>query len=1303
MNAGIFSSAAGIAVLAFMLVTGSFLVVMPGHAEAAFGGLTAFDIDGDLAGPNDWNDAATASRISAAVISDLCDDNGDDVLVPSTKLDDASWPTTNQKAVKKGDLCRVWTGSEQASNGDIILYFGWERLDVTGEVTVYVPLEGPLPGRTDDRLIKFEYDSSDKAVYPSILTWTGSAWGNETPLVAGQAEAAVSADTIFAEAAINLTTSGILPEGECRSFVGLQIITETGQANANPTLKDYVYLGGSGGFEFSSCGEVTVRKVTRPSPGLAGPFDFHLVGSDYEQHGTLAAGGSEFTYNDVEPGEYALTEDDPTAAGFSLTSITCDGVAVDASNPLLVEANTEHVCTITNTQLPANLTLIKRVITDDGGIRTAADFQAYIDGNPVPWGTSQVVLAGSHTASEATLPSYAAGPWGGDCRADGTIDLAPGQNATCTITNDDIPPSVTLLKNGDPSQLVEPGGAFDFTLTISNGSPFPVEITSLTDSQSGSAIDWANCTDLIGTILGVGGSTSCTYTVTHIEVGSYDNTASVTVTDEEGKDASDTADATVEVTDVLPTVTLVKDASPGSLPEPGGDFDFTLTITNTSVEPVEITDLTDSQSGATDFSGCSALIGTSLAAGASTSCTYTVAHSEAGVYDNTASVTVEDNEGNSASDTDDERVEVTDVLPTVTLVKDASPGSLPEPGGDFDFTLTIYNTSVEPVQVTALSDDYTLPVGCTGLVDQWIPVGGNLSCSYTVAHSEAGVYDNTASVTVEDNEGNPASDTDDETVTVTDTPIAISLQKTADPLFLSEPGGTFTYTLTITNPSHEAVTITELTDTNALSADCLDLIGETLSPAGDEGDSVSCTYAVERTAPGIYENVAAVVVVDNEENEASDDDDASVSVIDVPSSISVTKTPSVDQIPEPGGTVTFTVVVNNTSETDMLIVASLIDDIYGDLNGQGDCALPQKLAVGESYSCSFEGDVVGNAGDVHTNIVTVVAEDDDGNFIEDDDDATVTLTDVASAISVTKTADQAAVQEPGGTVTFTVVVSNLSAVDSLTITSIVDDVFGDLNGQGDCSVPQELALGASYTCAFEGEIVGEADSAADPHVNTVTVVGVDDDQNEVTDSDDETVDITDKPTGTIGDFVWNDTDEDGIQDDNEVGVEGVLVELVDAGTGEVIASQTTGADGAYEFSGIEEGDYFLRFTTPKSWEFGLVDEGDDDAVDSDAVFKSGDGEDEAHFEIAETLVFFLDVGETNTSFDAGMIKIIVSPQVITTTTTVPSTLPFTGFGTSDAAGTALVLVALGGFVLLAMRRREDEFEQPVPVHPAWDE
>ena len=111
-------------------------------------------------------------------------------------------------------------------------------------------------------------------------------------------------------------------------------------------------------------------------------------------------------------------------------------------------------------------------------------------------------------------------------------------------------------------------------------------------------------------------------------------------------------------------------AFPTTMPEPGGDFLFTLDITNDSVEQVTITTLTDDNALSDK---CLTLIGTTLAAGASTSCQYTVSHTEAGIYPNTASVTVKDNENNAASDTDDATVTVTDVQPTITVLGRAAP------------------------------------------------------------------------------------------------------------------------------------------------------------------------------------------------------------------------------------------------------------------------------------------------------------------------------------------------------------------------------------------------------------------------------------------------------------------------------------------------------------------------------------------------------------------------------------------------------------------------------------------------------
>jgi C1A family cysteine protease len=110
------------------------------------------------------------------------------------------------------------------------------------------------------------------------------------------------------------------------------------------------------------------------------------------------------------------------------------------------------------------VTLAKTVINDDGGTLTEADFQPHLDGSPVSWDTATTVSPGTHTASETAVPGYAASAWGGDCKADGTLAAAPGGVYTCTITNDDIAPTVTLTK----TVINDDGG----TLTRSDFTPY---------------------------------------------------------------------------------------------------------------------------------------------------------------------------------------------------------------------------------------------------------------------------------------------------------------------------------------------------------------------------------------------------------------------------------------------------------------------------------------------------------------------------------------------------------------------------------------------------------------------------------------------------------------------------------------------------------------------------------------------------------------------------------------------------------------------------------------------------------------
>jgi hypothetical protein len=250
-----------------------------------------------------------------------------------------------------------------------------------------------------------------------------------------------------------------------------------------------------------------------------------------------------------------------------------------------------------------------------------------------------------------------------------------------------------------------------------------------------------------------------------------------------------------------------------------------------------------------------------------------------------------------------------------------------------------------------------------------------------------------------------------------------------------------------------------------------------------------------------------VIVTDNDGTTATDTDDAVVTITDVAPTIQVDKTAAPLVLAEPGGAFTFNVVVTNNS-AEPVTITSLTDDIYGNIATQGTCAsaVGTLLAAnGGTYSCSFTGNFTGNAGDQQTDVVTVIVVDDEGTSATDTDDAIVSITNVDPTILVDKTATPETLPAPGGAFTFNVVVTNTSN-EVLTITSLTDDIYGNLALLGSCTtaIGTELDPGESYRCSFSGNFAG----AEGRQTDVVTVVVTDDEGRTATDNDDATVTIT---------------------------------------------------------------------------------------------------------------------------------------------------------------------------------------------------
>ena len=138
-----------------------------------------------------------------------------------------------------------------------------------------------------------------------------------------------------------------------------------------------------------------------------------------------------------------------TCNGAGLNNLTqTDGATLDvAFRAVQTRHNPGFSCRGTDPRF-ATLTVIKNLITDNGGNETVASFQLIVVGTVVTNVTSGVgtqFAAGNYTVTETGVSGYQA-TISGDCNAGGQITLNPGDNKTCTVTNNDIAPSITLIK-----------------------------------------------------------------------------------------------------------------------------------------------------------------------------------------------------------------------------------------------------------------------------------------------------------------------------------------------------------------------------------------------------------------------------------------------------------------------------------------------------------------------------------------------------------------------------------------------------------------------------------------------------------------------------------------------------------------------------------------------------------------------------------------------------------------------------------------------------------------------------------------
>ncbi len=261
-----------------------------------------------------------------------------------------------------------------------------------------------------------------------------------------------------------------------------------------------------------------VKLVTNNNGGtkVASDFNLHVKLGGNDVAGSPAVGSTTGKTYTLAGNTYNVSEDAVT--GYAGTySGDCD-----SNGNVNVVNGANKICTITNDDVAAKLTVTKVVINDNGGTATTSNFTLLVGLQSVLSGVQNLFNATTTKISEQNSAGYT-GAITGDCAADGSITLHLGDVKNCTITNNDEPATLIVKKvivNDDGTGSATDASAFSFT--VNSGNPVQFNANGENDltvnvgtynvsevSAPGYTTSYEGCSNVA---LGNGGSATCTIT-----------------------------------------------------------------------------------------------------------------------------------------------------------------------------------------------------------------------------------------------------------------------------------------------------------------------------------------------------------------------------------------------------------------------------------------------------------------------------------------------------------------------------------------------------------------------------------------------------------------------------------------------------------------------------------------------------------------------------------------------------------------------------------------------------------------------
>ncbi len=313
----------------------------------------------------------------------------------------------------------------------------------------------------------------------SNSSFSGSASGVDVTLDAGSYSVDENADAAYAKT-LGTGCFGTLAAGE--------------SATCTITNDD---ISASSTWSATTGTLVVIKQVINDNGGTKTPGDFTLTVNGTNPSQTSFAGSSDGVSVIMDAGSYSVDENADSGYAKSLGD-NCSGTLAAGDTKTCIVTNNDVYTATTGT-----LTVIKIVINDDKGDKTASDFKLEVSGTgPTPSsfdgsssGTVVVLGAGSYSVTEKGSGNYDAAYSEG---CSGT--MAAGESRTCTVTNDDKKPggggggggggweattgTIMVYKNIDSAYGGE-AHPYDFTLVASGTNPTP---STFAGSSTGTAV-----------------------------------------------------------------------------------------------------------------------------------------------------------------------------------------------------------------------------------------------------------------------------------------------------------------------------------------------------------------------------------------------------------------------------------------------------------------------------------------------------------------------------------------------------------------------------------------------------------------------------------------------------------------------------------------------------------------------------------------------------------------------------------------------------------------------------------------------